>query len=489
MFISYAAVLLMASSAHAVFPEPFAGYLPRTDVETKYLEKDLIQYELENIMEDESCPAVALGNDYYTFGAGSSHFASIPTQTLPISAEWNEYRKFTGDGDMHHTWVRGAFDKTDLSNTWDRFGPNFATAYPNNICSGEGGCVGQEASVTTATSYLFGYIEIMQLMEKAISVARQGQGCNPQFDTLNNFPICMDGVELWDAAAATFVGSLSKTGVQVTETDSVTGARRKAIENNNKTMRSDKRRRRRRRLAQNHNSTRSNTNSRGVYNGGQKECSHYRLCGQLEYDTSDTLKVARINAEIMELLAAGSHAAYSGDVRRMKYYKRRISALMTVPMVQGTLRYAWRMSSSGNESSCDRDVAEGATLALQALPKLWACSQSGYDAIGPMLQTGGAFAGTGSVNPPDYVKIKLVFECNYRCLGISCEDVGSLYIGDSDEPTADTTKCDDKENGTRPEDVAKCVKINPRTKKKCKTYTGKSGIAKRANLEYFVQSL
>jgi len=475
--LSVLAVLAMASSAQA--QSKYAGYIARTNADS-YWTKDLEQKAFEDIMSSESCPDVAdakiewfAPNDP---NAVAGYLKSIPTIDLPISKEWNEYIKYYNSDTFHIEWVDAAFNCGAIT-SWDcdLFEPDFNTAYcggqgvlgggsnppivPDEVDAGKE-CVGVEESAKKATSYVYQFIEAVQLMTKAIQVTKSG--CNPQFDELNDLPICLEAMELWDAAAATFTGSLegplgALPGLAV---DSDPGNR---------------------------------AYGKSLYTLAEKRCRNFMTCGPKNGNgvgpstSPDRYATASINSKIMQFFAAGSHATYSGDNRRMEYFKRKISAKVMVPWVQGTLRYTHRMSESSDDPATQthKELAEASTFALGALPKLWACSVAAADAVAPLVRTGNSF---GVGNEIDYVVVKNAFECNYACLGITCEEVGELFDGDADvRPDADA--CKDKDNLSGDLERAKCTKPNSKFNKKCKTLQGKSGIAKRANLEYYVDKL
>jgi len=473
--LSVFTVLAMASSAQA--QQKYAGYIPRTDANA-YWTKDVEQKDFEDLMSDESCPSVLDARDEWVSPNDPTKMAgylkSIPTIPAPISKEWNEYIKYYGTPTFHIEWVTAAFECDSITN-WDcdLFEPDFNTAYCGGTSTYGSGivgtevvagkeCVGIEESAKKATSYVYQFIEAVQLMAKAIQLTKGG--CNPQFDTLNNLPVCEDAIELWDAAAATFTGSLEG------EEGALPGLSNDPNPDNR-------------------------AYGKSLYTLAEKRCRNFMTCGPKNGDgvgpsiSPDRYATASINSKIMQFFAAGSHAAYSGDSRRMEYFKRKISAKMMVPWVQGTLRYTHRMSDSRSTqcraSQTHKEIGEASTFALGALPKLWACSVAAANAVEPLVRTGNSF---GVGNEISFIVVKNAFECNYRCLGITCEEVGELFDGDDDvKPDADA--CKDKDNLSGDLEVAKCAKPNSKYNKKCRNYIGKSGISKRANLEYFVQGL
>jgi hypothetical protein len=91
--------------------------------------------------------------------------------------------------------------------------------------------------------------------------------------------------------------------------------------------------------------------------------------------------------------------------------------LMTVPLIQGTLRSAYRLQHThkGDPQEKGRGVAFMASI----LPDLYSCSVSDADLVYDELNL-------SSDKTPDFEKVKAAFERNYMCLSVSCDDVGGL---------------------------------------------------------------
>jgi len=429
------AALGMVTAATAQSFTPIAGYNPRTNVTDK-LEKDLIEKQLQELMIDEECNSIALAESYYRNGAGT-YLQSIPTYGNgpgeTIAEEYEEYRKYYNDDFFHLEWVDKAFDR-GITN-FPNFNANFSFFPNDSFAAGE--CVGQEESVKKATGYVFTLIESIQLMQKAIDLV--ASGCIAQYDNT-----CEDAMNAWDAAAATYVGSIE-------------GEKGKAVKS-------------------------------GYYNGeraygnflfalADKRCRNYKNCGPNRDEGSSKFATSPVNAQILSLFSAGSHASYSGDSQRMSRYKRLISNKIAIPFIQGLFRYAWRLSNRTGASSpqvdidysvLDKEVAEAATFAFGVLPKIYACSKKGAGKVADELQIGGGVAGNG---PVDFENIRLGVECNYECLGVTCNEVGSLYDG---EQLPRFGQCLDSANGS-----SRCGKPRKSRKQLCKMFTGKPGIKGR----------
>jgi len=425
-----------------------AGYESETDVDT-YLGRDLIQEEFEMIMENETCAALDAGNSYWLDNTSSNsmggYYRSLPTwgQFFPqgISNEWNELIKYYKDDDYQVLWVKKALNRKRTTYNsrgnadWgEGFGPEFSEG--KNLEGNDGQCVGYEESVKKATAYTFTYIESVQLMEKAIDKVND-EGCIYNNDT------CPDALEAWDASVAIFTGSLEGTDG---------------------------------------NNCVGGCYGYSLYALGDIMCPLFRTCGP-NGNSFDKDSVSDVNEFLMQVYAAGRIATKSGDLILMRRYQRYIGAKMITPFVQGVLLHAYRLSDEGGVgtySDYDKEVAMAATYAMTATAKLWAVSKKGAKKVEDQLQIGIGVAGTAAIN---YIDIKLAFECNYRYLGLSCQEVGSVYDGGTSILPGGGLWCNDVQNGSAKD--FDCRKPQKARRRLCKSYTGKAGIDKRDKTSYF----
>ena len=120
------------------------------------------------------------------------------------------------------------------------------------------------------------------------------------------------------------------------------------------------------------------------------------------------------------------HAA-CGSVRPLV---DQIVSLMTVPLVQGALRYAYKNSQAspdGIEMATPKNAAEGATFSAAVLPLVHHCNTASAAVVSDNLKFGlfpDGVNATGSYS--DFAAVKAAFEDVYACLGITCAQVGGL---------------------------------------------------------------
>jgi hypothetical protein len=152
-----------------------------------------------------------------------------------------------------------------------------------------------------------------------------------------------------------------------------------------------------------------------VYTLANKRCENFKTCG----DNGDLLEgTSKVNSDIFQLFKLGQQNFLSGKCSEAKTQKDRIAQLMAVPLVQGTIRYAYLTSSSQKDVD-EKSKAEGAVFAASVLPIVHACNPDDAQTIYENMGVGSPAA--------DFAAVKQAFERNYGCMGISCSDVGGLY--------------------------------------------------------------
>ena len=130
--------------------------------------------------------------------------------------------------------------------------------------------------------------------------------------------------------------------------------------------------------------------------------------------------MARINNQIFTKFNAGKQHLQKGSCSVAKTTVKEITALMTVPLIQGTIRYA-HIQGEQNQAT-EKAQAEGATFAAAVLPVLHACSAADAKIVYDNMKVGGS--------APDFAAVKSAFEKNYECMNVYCGDVGGLLSAD-----------------------------------------------------------
>jgi len=149
------------------------------------------------------------------------------------------------------------------------------------------------------------------------------------------------------------------------------------------------------------------------YTLGQKRCLDFGTC----LETGTEVGMAGVNSEIFKHFRQGKQNIILGNCAAAKEDVARIIPLMAVPLIQGTLRYAYAMDKQNDTR--EKAEAEGATFAAAVLPLLNACAEADADVVYDNMRVGNG--GTAS-----FPVVKEAFERNYECMGVTCADVGGL---------------------------------------------------------------
>merc|ERR1719152_289817 len=98
-----------------------------------------------------------------------------------------------------------------------------------------------------------------------------------------------------------------------------------------------------------------------------------------------------------------------------------------VPLVQGTLRYAYKCDpAAGNEG--DKACAEGWAFASALLPALDNCDSTAAATVVTQmkLQNAASSSDMTGMLPGGFATVKSAIEDQYDCMDITCDDVGGL---------------------------------------------------------------
>ena len=135
-----------------------------------------------------------------------------------------------------------------------------------------------------------------------------------------------------------------------------------------------------------------------------------------------------MNAALFELFDHGRDWLQQGRCSSVRPLVDQIVSLMTVPLVQGALRYAYLNSEPGENMATPKNAAEGATFSAAVLPLVHHCNTASAAVVSDNLKFGlfpsGRTADTSRYS--DFAAVKAAFEDVYACLGITCAHVGSL---------------------------------------------------------------
>ena len=168
-----------------------------------------------------------------------------------------------------------------------------------------------------------------------------------------------------------------------------------------------------------------------LYRLAEKRCENFGTCGA---------GISMVNSELGMLFAYGRDLLQMGSCSAVRPVINQIVSLMTVPLVQGALRYAYKNSGDAMGAS-PKNAAEGATFAAAVLPLVHACNTMSASTVSTNLKFGlypdGVTVDTTRYS--DFAAVKSAFEDVYACLGITCAHVGGLMNGA--DPYAGAAAC------------------------------------------------
>jgi hypothetical protein len=150
------------------------------------------------------------------------------------------------------------------------------------------------------------------------------------------------------------------------------------------------------------------------YRLAEKRCANYKTCGATGDMTTGT---SYVNTEIFKQLDIGKNNLLTGKCEDTRPVVRQIVALMAVPLIQGTLRYAYKLEFLAGG---DKERGEGAVFAAAIVPRVAACSAADATIIMNNMKVG---ASTTS-----FSAVKAAFENNYACMETTCKNVGGLWF-------------------------------------------------------------
>jgi hypothetical protein len=220
---------------------------------------------------------------------------------------------------------------------------------------------GKEQIIKKATSYMHIWMYVIREMEDAIDDCKEE--CD--MDNCNDDP-----VHAWDEAVAFYTGSLEGTD--------------------------------------------GSGSGKLPYALADKRCVNFKTCGEMG-DTSTG--GSNVNMEIFKEFSVGLNQLLKGECTDLRSTKDAIETMMLIPLIQGTLRYAYKTEK---EPYSEKAEAEGVIFAASVLPAINACDSKAAETIASNMVA-------GQMNTADFGAVKSAFESTYECLGIDPAAVGGLY--------------------------------------------------------------
>jgi len=163
------------------------------------------------------------------------------------------------------------------------------------------------------------------------------------------------------------------------------------------------------------------------YRVAEKRCKNFKTCGEKGDSTSGT---SYVNTELFRLLAIGGHKLLLGQCEAVRPVLRKMVAVMSIPLIQGTLRYAYKVDLLGGG---DKEKGEGAVFAAAIVPRVAYCDPADAKIIMDNLKVGASSTA--------FAAVKTAFENNYACMNVTCEEVGGLWLSAESKYYDGATPC------------------------------------------------
>jgi len=162
-----------------------------------------------------------------------------------------------------------------------------------------------------------------------------------------------------------------------------------------------------------------------LYQLAEKRCVNFGTCA--DGITGD----ANVNTEALWYAELGRDKILLGQCNSVVEEFDLIVDQMTIPLIQGLLRSAFKADPANAQGSCTdgdcpKEWGEAWAFAAAVLPRIHYCSSSVAEVIVDNLSVDAS--APMSVNGYEYLKTQV--EKTYECLGVSCADVGELQASD-----------------------------------------------------------
>ena len=308
-----------ASKVAACTYAPIAGYIPGSDV-IEHNKIDLDQKAMETALSSADFSAAQA---VYQDGQNSQKSGGFRTlQGFSTGAQskmydgcpgcpykhYSMFYDYYGDFDYADKWVSAALAGVSMDFSSGVHGPNDFSAL---------GDAARIEAVKKGAAYMNVWMYAVREFEDAID------DCTSCTSECNEFSVNSGSVHAWDEGVAFYTGSL--------EGEEEGG----------------------------------DSGGKLVYRLAEKRCQNFGTCGLNGGATSGT---SQVNLALFPLLAEGARLLERGECAHVRPVVEKIVSLMTVPLVQGTLRYAYKIG----EVPSDRSQKNAAKVA----PSDWMSAKS-----------------------------------------------------------------------------------------------------------------
>jgi hypothetical protein len=155
-------------------------------------------------------------------------------------------------------------------------------------------------------------------------------------------------------------------------------------------------------------------------------CTRFLTCGK---NANVRFGISYVNNIAIDLFTEGQQHVLNRECEPARQVKDKIIKMMAVPLVQATLLSAFEQVYGPKKDIVEthKRAMQGTAYASSILPLVHNCSAE--DALiiyENMLLDSDAINQTQA---PDFLMVKQAFERNYKCMGITCSQVGGIWQG------------------------------------------------------------
>jgi len=170
-------------------------------------------------------------------------------------------------------------------------------------------------------------------------------------------------------------------------------------------------------------------NTAGVfsYRLAEKRCANFKTCGK---ESNSVSGVSYVNIQLFEKLSIGQAKLLVGQCEAVRPVLRDMVALLSIPLIQGTLRYAYKIDKMAGGG---KEKGEGAIFAAAIIPRVHHCNSADGDIIMKHMKIGALST--------SFAVVRAAFEKNYPCMNITCQEVGGIWNVAENKYYADAGPC------------------------------------------------
>jgi Notch-like protein len=172
-----------------------------------------------------------------------------------------------------------------------------------------------------------------------------------------------------------------------------------------------------------------------MHNLADKRCNNFGTCtGKPENTSPDPSNIqgaSAVNTKVAELAQQFAAEVTSTACTTAAETLKLIEAQMTVPLVQGTIRYAYKCHKS---NASLKSMAEGAVFWMSIAPQVATCNPTGAAVIQAAMLRPMITAAPYPDGVAKFAQIMGILQDCYSSMGITCADVGGLIEADAGSP-------------------------------------------------------